>query len=131
MNMITDASREGEAAKRAAYVLLERHHDPLINAARRALLARLLTHDTATIDDGRAVVPVPPGLNPKAFGPVPVPLARTGIIRFAGYARTARSVGHTRPVTIWELADRAAAFAWLIDNPENIDVTLAAEGGDL
>ncbi|WP_202920867.1 hypothetical protein [Urbifossiella limnaea] len=113
---------------RVAHRLLECTRGRLILAARRALLTRLLTHPTATIDDVRVVVAVPPGFDPKLFGPVAGPLARAGIIRATGYARTGRAVGHARPVTVWELADRTAAVAWLATNPATGD-TIAAEGG--
>ncbi|MFO0800574.1 MAG: hypothetical protein U0804_24155 [Gemmataceae bacterium] len=114
---------------RAAHRLLEQTRGRLILAARRALLTRLLSHPTATIDDVRVVVVVPRGFDPKLFGPVARPLALAGIIRPTGYARTSRAVGHARPVTVWELANRAAAVAWLNDNPAGDDVAADVEGG--
>lgn len=77
----------------------------------------LLDRDTATIDDVRAAVPVPPGVNPKAFGAVPGPLAERRIIKAARYVKTGRAVGNKRPVTLWKLADRSAAAARLAAHP--------------
>jgi len=109
---------EGEARKRAAHCLLDALRERLIRRARRALLAHLLTNDTGTIDDVRKLVPTPAGVNPKAFGAVPGPLALANIIRPAGLRKTTRSVGHARPVTVWTVADRHAAAAWLLAHPE-------------
>ncbi|QJX00251.1 hypothetical protein [Frigoriglobus tundricola] len=118
MSNLPDDRQVGEALKRAAHRLLEAHRERLIRRARRALLCHLLAHRTATIDAVRAAVAVPPGVNPKAFGSVPGPLALARIIRPAGARKTARAIGHARPVTVWELADRAEALAWLDTHPD-------------
>jgi hypothetical protein len=118
MNILPADGADGEARKRAAHRLLEAHRERLILRARRALLIHLLAHDTGSIDDVRGAVPVPAGLNPKLFGTVPGPLALAGIIRAAGSRKTGRAVGHARPVTVWQIADRAAALAWLREHPE-------------
>jgi hypothetical protein len=115
---VNDADRpEGERRKRAA---LDRHaarHGRLVRAGQRALLARLLAVGTATADAVRDSVCLPPGVSPRAFGAVPGPLARAGLIAAVGFARTARPTAHARPVTVWRLADRAGALAWLRDHP--------------
>src|SRR5258708_39247827 len=118
MHILPGSSSEGEARKRAAQQFLEVHRGRLILRGRRALLAHLLAHQTATIDDVRRAVPVPAALNPKAFGAVPGPLAAANVIRATGFAKTGRPVGHARPVTVWELADPPAAPAWLIAHPD-------------
>jgi hypothetical protein len=112
---------EGEVRKQAAHRLLEARRERLVLRARRALLSRLLQDGTATIDDVRAAVPVPVGVNPKVFGSVPGPLAVARIIRAAGSRKTTRAVGHARPVTEWLLLDAAAAVAWLRDHPDHPD----------
>lgn len=127
MSILATDRPDGEALKRAAHRLLEAHRERLIRRARRALLSHLLAHHTATIDDVRAVVAVTPGVNPKAFGSVPGPLAIAHIVRPAGAKKTGRAVGHARPVTVWELADRVAAIAWLNTHPELPDPEPAAE----
>ena len=65
----------------------------------------------------RQEVELPPGLDAKLFGAVPGTLALAGIIERAGFAKTTRPVAHARPVTDWQLTDRAAAVAWLAEHP--------------
>jgi hypothetical protein len=86
------------------------------------LLVRLLDANTATADDVRATVKLPPELNPTPFGTVPGQLAEPGIIRPAGFVRTKRPEGHARPVLLWQFADRTAALAWLAENPDLPDL---------
>lgn len=107
----------GPELKDAALELLEVTRDELITEARHALLARLMTDGTATIDDVRAAVECPANINPKFFGAVPGVLAKAGIIRNRGFAKTTRKKGHARPVIVWELSDRAGAAAWITSNP--------------
>jgi hypothetical protein len=112
------ATAEGEHLKLAAFALLAASREALIRRARRALLAVLLDRGEATIDDVRVAVPVPDGINPKAFGPVPGELAEAGIIAAHGYAKSTRPEAHARPVQVWRLADRAAALHWLAMHPD-------------
>src|SRR5262249_44911802 len=109
---------EGERLKLAAHTLLEARREVYVRRGRRALLLQLLDAGTATADDVRAVVELPPGLNPKLFGAVPRPLAKAGMIRAVGHVPTSRKEGHGRPVMRWQLADRDAALAWLGVNPD-------------
>lgn len=108
---------EGERCRDAALVLLAERRAAVVHAGQRALLLRLLDAGTATADDVRDAVPLPPGIGPRCYGAVPTPLAEAGIIRAAGYQRTARPLAHARPVTVWALADRDAALVWLADHP--------------
>jgi hypothetical protein len=71
---------EGEARKAAAHLLLESRREALLRRARRALLTELLTAGTATIDAVRAVVLLPPRINPKFFSPEPGTPAEKGLI---------------------------------------------------
>jgi len=108
----------GEDLKDAA---LRRHHlrrPALIRAAQRSLLTEALARGPVTIDDARGGVEVPEGFNPKAFGAVPGTLARCGILRSIGFVKSLRFEAHARRVTLWELADRDAAMAWLATHPE-------------
>ena len=82
------------------------------------MLAAILEGGSATIDDVRALVDLPPGIGPKLFGAAPGPLVRAGIIRAAGFAKTCRPAAHARPVTVWELIDGAAAERWLHAHPD-------------
>jgi hypothetical protein len=116
--MLSSAGRvEGERRRDAALALLAERRAAVVRAGQRALLLRLLAAGTATADDVREAVPLPQGIGPRCYGAAPTPLADDGIIRAAGYRRTARPAAHARPVTLWALADRAAALAWLDRHP--------------
>ncbi len=117
MTNLRDESHVGEARKRYAHSLFETHSEPLVIAGRRALLLEVLKSGFATIDAVRAVVPLPPFKNPKAFGAVPTPLARARIIRDAGSVKSTRAIAHSRKNIRWELLDAAKAYAWLAAHP--------------
>lgn len=104
---------EGERRRDDALDGHERTSPEVVYCGRVALLTILLERGTATMDDVRAVVPVPPGVNPKAFGAVPGPLAKRSIIRKDGSRNTARPKAHARPLTVWALADRVKALAFV------------------
>jgi len=108
----------GERRKLEAHALLASRREVYVLRGRRALLTVLLARGTATADDVRAAVELPGGLNPTAFGVVPGHLARAGIIKPAGFAKSRRPAAHGRHVQLWELADRGAALAWLAAHPE-------------
>jgi hypothetical protein len=109
---------EGERRRDEALDLIRRRRASVVRAAQRALLSKLLDADTATADDVRDLVPLPSGIDPKVFGAAPTPLADAGLIRAAGFKRSCRPKAHARPVTVWALADRAAARLWLAAHPE-------------
>ena len=115
-----DAGRaDGERAKADALALLEARRECYVRRGRRALLTAMLDGDgTATADDVRAAVDLPPGIDAKLFGTVPHRLAYDRIIRNAGRVKTARAVAHARWLERWALADRAAALRWLADHPD-------------
>jgi hypothetical protein len=104
-----------------AIQLLRDRRAALVRRGQRALLRQLLSAGTATADDVRAAVALPPDIDPRCMGAVPGELADPGIIRADGYVRTARPVGHARPVVRWALADPTGALAWLIMHPEMPD----------
>ena len=107
---------ESERRKADALLTLTKRREIYITRARRILLRTLLDSKTATVDDVRQLIELPTRINPKCFGAMPGALARAGIIRAAGFAKTSRPEGHARPVTVWELADREAAKQWLEDH---------------
>ncbi len=125
-----DAGRgDGEAAKAAALALLEARREVYIRRGRRALLQAMLDGDgTASTDDVRAVVELPPGIDPKLFGTVAYRLVYDRVIRNAGRTKTTRAVAHGRWLELWELADRAAALRWLVDHPDLPDPADQAAG---
>lgn len=118
MNTQSLNQAEGERRKAEALALLADHREAVVRRAQRALLAVLLKAGSACADDVRGLVELPPGINAKCFGAAPGPLARAGIIRADGYAKTCRPVGHARPVTVWVLADRPKAERWLLTHPD-------------
>ncbi|HTN04573.1 MAG TPA: hypothetical protein VL132_21970 [Planctomycetaceae bacterium] len=107
----------GDRRKDTAHRLLAVRRERILRAAQRALLQRVLTHGTATADHVRSVISLPEGVDPVCLGAAPGPLARLGIIRRSGYVETTRPCAHSRPVSVWELADRRAAVAWLESHP--------------
>jgi hypothetical protein len=114
---------EGKSRKEAAHALLEVHRDILIRRARRALLIRLFEAGTATADDvADQIGPTGGDIDPRWLGTVPGPLALAGIMRWAGYTRSARPIRHASVLSVWELADRAGALAWLARNPDPPDL---------
>jgi hypothetical protein len=115
-------SADGEERKLAAHALLSARRAVYVRHGQRALLMRLLAAGTATADDVRAAVALPSGIDPVCLGTVPGPLARAGIIRRVGYRDSDRAAAHARPLSLWELADPAAARAWLEDHPALPDV---------
>jgi hypothetical protein len=108
---------EGLRRKEGALSLLAATRKALIRRGCRALLSHLLDHGTATADAVRHLVTLPAGIGPKVFGAVPGPLLDSGLIRAAGYTPSERPEAHARPVTVWALADRATALAWLAAHP--------------
>lgn len=116
----TSGRKEGERRKQDALLTLEAIREFIVEQGRRALLDRLQLGGTATADDVRDAVEVPTGVNPKCLGAVPGALARAGIIRAVGFAKSSRPEAHARPVTNWELADRGKAEAWLAAHPPQL-----------
>ncbi len=122
-----DAGRAlGESRKLDALAMLADRRDLCVLRGRRALLTALLATGEATDDDVRDTLTLPGGIDPVCLGAVPGALARAGIIRRVGYVPTCRPDAHARPVSVWTLADRAAAVRWLADHPDPGDDDRAA-----
>lgn len=109
---------EGERRKGEAFANLEAHREVILLKSRRVFATVLLEKGRATIDDVRAVVVLPVGLNPTCFGPVATPFARQRFIERAGFCETTRSEGHARPVSIWELKSPHRVAQWLLEHPD-------------
>jgi hypothetical protein len=116
MTPLTD-SPDGAARKLSALATLAAWYPDRVRAAQRVLLGLLLDRGQATVDDLRSGLGLRDGEPSRWLGAVPGELRRAGIIARAGYAETARAVAHARPVSVWELRDRAAALAWLGEHP--------------
>ena len=110
---------DGERLKHEAHSLFEALRPGILRRTQRRLLAILLQGGTATIDDVRPDVELPPGVDPRCFGAVPGALARAGIIRCTErFPKSRRPIAHARRNAEWELADREKALEWLARNPE-------------
>ncbi len=119
---------EGERRKADVLALLADRRAVYIRRGQRALLAALLATGTATADDVRRSVNLPPDIDAVCFGAVPVALARAGVIYRDGFAPTCRATAHARPLSVWRLADRAKALRWLADHPDLADDLDKSEG---
>jgi hypothetical protein len=111
-------TRFGERLKADALTLVADRRAVYVRRGQRALLTALLAVGQATADDVRDALDLPPGIDPVCLGAVPLALARAGIIRRVGYSPTCRPTAHARPVSVWTLADRAAAMRWLDTHPD-------------
>jgi hypothetical protein len=111
--------REGEARKTDAHYLLGTRCGVPIRRARRALHLQLLEVGSATAADvADRIGSTRNRIDPRWRGAVPRSLPLAGIIRRAGYTKSARPSRHASVLTVWELADRGAALAWLARNPD-------------
>lgn len=106
---------DGERLKAEAHRLLREHRRQLIHAGEQALLKKILQEGSATLDDVRAEVACPPGIDPRVFGAVPGPLAKCGAIRALGFSKTRRAIAHARMLVRWGLGDLSQALATLAD----------------
>jgi len=107
-----DETPSGEALRDNALDLLRQHRAALVRECTVAALRIALREGEVTADDVRAVVPIPPGINPKLVGAAFNDLA-DGILRRSGDRPSKRKLAHARRVTVWELGDRATAAAQL------------------
>jgi hypothetical protein len=122
------ATAEGERLKANALTLLEPRREVFVRRGRRAMLEVLLRSGTATADDVRSAIELPPDLDPRCLGSVPGRLAYAHIIRAAGFVRSARPERHACWVQVWELADRNKALQWLADHPDLEDTFEQSKG---
>jgi hypothetical protein len=95
---------------------LEARREVYVRRGRRAMLEVLLRKGTATADDIRAAVELPPEIDARCLGACPGALAYAKIIRAAGFVRSARPERHACWLQVWELVDRQAAVQWLADH---------------
>lgn len=119
----TAGLREGERRKDTALNVLVARREVYVRRGQRALLAALLDGSpTATADDVRAAVELPPDLDPRLLGAVPGSLCRAGIVRADGFVKSSRPERHASYLQRWALADAAAAKQWLARNPDSPDI---------
>lgn len=121
---------EGERRKLGKLALLEARREIYVNRGRRALLRCLLSTPTATADDVIAAVELPPEIDPRCLGAVPGLLARAGLIRSAGFVKSARPQRHASYIQVWELAaPRIDAARWIVQHPDRPDPAPEDDGG--
>lgn len=132
MNSLYDAipadkrTSAGEARRDAALGTLRVHRAVLIRKFTAAALRFVLAGGEVCADDVRGEVEIPADVSPKCVGVVFRDLADAGILRRAGYRASVRPIAHARPLSIWHLADRDAAVAYLAELERIIAVTGAA-----
>jgi hypothetical protein len=112
-----DNAEKGEARRDAALNLLRVRRADLIRECTSAALRVALDRGEVCADDVRAVVPIPADISPKLVGCVFRDMADAGILRRAGFQSSTRPAAHARPISLWRLADAAAALAWLAAHP--------------
>jgi hypothetical protein len=108
---------EGEARRDKALSLLRVRRADLIRDCTAAALRVAIDRTEVCADDVRALVPIPADISPKLVGVVFRDLADAGILRRAGFRASTRPAAHARPLSVWRLADAAAAVAWLAAHP--------------
>lgn len=108
---------DGEAQRDRALNLLRVRRSALIRECSRAALRVVLDQGEVTADDIRPFVEIPKDIKPVFVGTVFRDLADAQLIRFIGVRNSKRPEAHARSLKVWQLADRAAAEAWLIANP--------------
>lgn len=104
---------EGEARRDAALNLLRQHRAALIRQFQFAAIRVALETGEVTADDVRPLVEIPPGISPKLVGTAFRDLADAGFLRRDGFRNSRRALAHARPLSVWRLADPAAAAAFL------------------
>jgi hypothetical protein len=109
---------EGERRRDEALTLIQLHRAVLVRRVQRVYLDLLLTRGPSTSDPVRALVPIPPGIDPRLVGAAVRQLAEQRLIRRAGMGRSERPTAHRRDLPLWEAADRVAAAAWLAAHPD-------------
>ena len=109
---------DGECRRDAALAQLAATRSVIMRRLQRATVRIALDMGTVTADDVRAVVPIPPRVNPKANGAALRFLADCRILVSVGWVRSERPAAHARKIERWAIADRAAAVEWLASHSE-------------
>ena len=104
---------EGEARRDESLNLLRARRAELIRECTAAALRIALERGEVCAADVRAVVTIPPDINPVFVGVVFRDLAFTGILRRDRFQNSTRPDAHARPLPIWRLVDGPGAAARL------------------
>jgi hypothetical protein len=116
-SLFTEPTAEEEKAAAFARMVEGETAAAFVRRCRHALLSLVQRQETATIEDVRAVVPIPEGMNPKLYGTVPGGLASAGAIRQAGYVKGVRRESHARPIAAWKAGNLESLYLWIAANP--------------
>lgn len=84
---------------------LQSERAAVIAAAQSAMLDVLRTHPTASADDIRPHVIIPPHVHPSIIGNAIQGLRRDGVIVPESIIATSRPVGHSHLMRRWQLAE--------------------------
>ncbi len=84
-----------------------------VEEARRVFIELLISRGHANIDDLRSRITIPPDVNLKSLGTVPLPFVKKRMIEAVGGVKSGRPVAHRRQIRMWVLIDRQAAEDWL------------------
>jgi hypothetical protein len=122
----SDDGREGKRRRDEALGRLRGHRAAVVRLLQRAAVRIALDAGTVTADDVRALLSIPADMSPKLVGCAFRDLADAHLVRRIGYRPSVRAVAHARPLSVWQLADAAAAVAWLASNPPIVN----GEGGE-
>jgi hypothetical protein len=121
MSSVPPSAGKSEACRDAALNLLRDRRAALIRECTVVALRVALDRGEVCADDVRAAVPIPADISPKLVGVVFRDLADAGILRRSGFRTSTRPVAHARPLSVWRLADPAAAAAWLAAHPSTTE----------
>lgn len=113
MSIVTSDRPDGESLRDGALSLLRARRADLIRKCTAAAIRVALDRGEVCADDVRAVVTIPADLSPKLVGVVFRDLADAGILRRVGFQNSTRPAAHARPLSVWRLADAAAALGRL------------------
>ena len=117
--MRTTNAAAGEQLRDQGIARVASKHPVAARRIARAWVRLALDKLTVNADDVRAAVELPAGADPRLCGAAPLRLARLGILQHTqDFTRSMRPESHRRPIPWWSLGNRAAAVAFLRDNPE-------------
>lgn len=114
-----DDREEGERLRDQAFERLRWSRPVLVRRLQRAFVTHLLANGPDCTDAVRALVPIPPDVDPRVVGYAVKSLSFDhGITHSVGATKTARKVAHRRHLERWAIPDAAKARRWLDRHPD-------------
>ncbi len=120
------ARDDARRTKEATLATLEERRHWWILQGRFILVTVALERGQASSDDIHERLTLPDEIDPTCLGSVPTMLARAGIIKRIGYIPTSRKTAKSRPLSLWEIADREAAQRYLAQHSAQQSVGVAS-----